>query len=73
MASVIEPVIIVQGGAGGTAISDSRLEEVQRGIKDAVRAGYTLLQKGKSALDAVEAAVCRLEDHENFNAGRYLI
>ena len=36
----------------------------------AVEAGYDLLSRGASALDAVEAAVTLLEDDDTFDAGR---
>jgi beta-aspartyl-peptidase (threonine type) len=40
------------------------------GVRNALAAGYALLEKGGSALDAVEAAVVVLEDDETFDAGR---
>ncbi len=39
------------------------------GVKAAVLAGYEVLRKGGSALDAVEAAVRVLEDLPVFDAG----
>ena len=36
----------------------------------ALAAGYTLLERGASAVDAVEAAVAVMEDDETFDAGR---
>ncbi len=61
--------IVVHGGAGGT-ITAERVEAVQVGCREATLAGWRILQEGGSALDAVEAAVCVLEDNPNFNAGR---
>jgi beta-aspartyl-peptidase (threonine type) len=40
------------------------------GVRNALAAGYALLAKGASAVDAVEAAVAVLEDDETFDAGR---
>jgi beta-aspartyl-peptidase (threonine type) len=40
------------------------------GVRNALAAGYALLAKGASAVDAVEAAVAILEDDETFDAGR---
>ena len=40
------------------------------GIANALAAGYTLLERGASAVDAVEAAVAVMEDDETFDAGR---
>lgn len=59
--------IIVHGGAGDVAAE--RHEAVQAGCKEAALAGYTILQAGGSALDAVEAAVRALEDNPEYNAG----
>ncbi|XP_060521354.1 isoaspartyl peptidase/L-asparaginase [Cylas formicarius] len=63
----MEPVILVHGGAGD--IPDSRVRPKIDGNRNAVQAGYAVLQNGGSALDAVEAAVKRMEDDEAFNAG----
>jgi beta-aspartyl-peptidase (threonine type) len=59
--------IIVHGGAG--TLTPERLEITQEGCKEAVLIGWHMLQRGGSALDAVEAAVQALEDNPNFNAG----
>jgi beta-aspartyl-peptidase (threonine type) len=61
----------VHGGAGPDSdfIKQQRAE-YEEGLKKALTAGYRLLEKGGTALDAVEAAVCSLEDNELFNAGR---
>lgn len=60
--------ILVHGGAGPKA-----QDEVGRAAEDgclaAAQAGHALLVNGKSALDAVEAAVRVLEDDPQFNAG----
>jgi beta-aspartyl-peptidase (threonine type) len=42
----------------------------RRGLEAALVAGWTLLRDGATALDAVERAVCVLEDNPLFNAGR---
>jgi beta-aspartyl-peptidase (threonine type) len=44
--------------------------EYRGGLETALREGWTILQKGGSSLDAVEAAVASLEDFPLFNAGR---
>jgi beta-aspartyl-peptidase (threonine type) len=61
------PSIIVHGGAGA-ALGDA--DEFRPGVRAAVGAGWAVLAAGGRALDAVEAAVRSLEDHERFNAGR---
>jgi L-asparaginase / beta-aspartyl-peptidase len=62
------PVLLVHGGAW--AIPDDMIEAHQRGISNALAAGYALLDKRASATDAVEAAVAVLEDDDTFDAGR---
>lgn len=61
--------IIVHGGAGNygdDSIANKRIKEI---ISFAVEQGYAILEKGGSALDAVETAVRILEDSPLFNAG----
>ncbi|MBX5484307.1 MAG: isoaspartyl peptidase/L-asparaginase [Myxococcaceae bacterium] len=60
--------IIVHGGAG-PARSDDDAEAARQGCLLAARAGYAVLARGGSALDAVEEAVRTLEDDPQFNAG----
>lgn len=63
----MKPIIIVHGGAGD--IPTSRVQGKLDGVKLAVRAGHEILNKGGTALDAVEAAVVSMEKDEYFNAG----
>lgn len=41
-----------------------------RGVRNALAAGWRVLERGGAALDAVEAAVVVMEDDETFDAGR---
>ena len=59
--------IIVHGGAG--ALDADRIPRCRMGCELAARAGHAVLERGGSALDAVEAAVRVLEDDPEFNAG----
>jgi len=43
------------------------------GVSAAVRAGYHILNRGGSALDAVEAAVVEMENNPIFNAGDFCL
>ena len=61
--------LVVHGGASGV-LKEERHDEVIAGIEKAFRAGEAVLEVGGSALDAVCAAVCVLEDEPVFNAGR---
>ncbi len=49
---------------------DDAVAAHEDGIAHALSAGYTLLEQGASAVDAVEAAVAVMEDDETFDAGR---
>jgi L-asparaginase / beta-aspartyl-peptidase len=62
------PVLLIHGGAW--AMPDDVVEAHENGIANALAAGYTLLEMGESAVDAVEAAVAVMEDDEAFDAGR---
>lgn len=64
--------IAIHGGAG-TILKSSMTDELQKqyeaALENALDAGYAILEKGGSSLDAVEAAVMVLEDFPLFNAG----
>jgi beta-aspartyl-peptidase (threonine type) len=62
------PILLVHGGAW--AIPAEAAGAHQNGVRQALEAGYDLLARGGSALDAVEAAVTVLEDDPTFDAGR---
>jgi beta-aspartyl-peptidase (threonine type) len=62
------PVLVVHGGAW--AIPDDMVEAHLNGVRNASTAGWRTLERGGSALDAVEEAVVVLEDDETFDAGR---
>jgi len=66
-------VLTIHGGAG-TILKSSMTAEKEAAyhaaLDEALKAGYTLLEKGKPAVDAVRAAVVALEDNVLFNAGR---
>ncbi|MCP2045802.1 isoaspartyl peptidase/L-asparaginase family protein [Pontibacter sp. HSC-36F09] len=65
--------IAIHGGAG-TITPASMTPELEEAYKQALlhalEQGYQVLEKGGSALDAVEIAVVLLEDSPLFNAGR---
>jgi len=60
--------LIVHGGAWH--IPDDLAEASVNGVRNAARKGFSVLSKGGSAVDAVEAAVRVLEDDPSFDAGR---
>jgi beta-aspartyl-peptidase (threonine type) len=63
-----QPVLLIHGGAW--AMPDDAVVAHEDGIANALAAGYALLERGASAVDAVEAAVAVMEDDETFDAGR---
>lgn len=65
--------LAVHGGAGTIlkGLMTAQLEaEYRGGLENALRTGWCVLEKGGSALDAVEKTVVELEDFPLFNAGR---
>ena len=65
--------IVIHGGAG--VIEPSRMTAAKEasyraGLAAALDAGYAVLERGGSSLDAVTAAVRIMEDDPQFNAGR---
>lgn len=64
---------MIHGGAGTIVPEDMtpELEEAYKeGLNDALEAGYAVLEKGGSAINAVKAAIVTLEDNILFNAGK---
>lgn len=69
----VNPVLVIHGGAGTILKSQLTPEKeaaYKAGLTMALQKGYDTLQKGGSALDAVEVAVRILEDNPLFNAGK---
>ena len=62
------PVLVVHGGAW--AIPDDMVEAHLQGVRAAAMVGWRVLERGGSALEAVEEAVVVMEDDETFDAGR---
>ncbi len=65
--------LAVHGGAGTidqASLTPERRAAYRAGLARALDAGHAILADGGTALDAVTAAVCALEDEPLFNAGR---
>ena len=65
--------LVIHGGAGTLVkglMTSEKEAEYTKALEQALAKGYALLEQGKSAMDAVEAAVISLEDTPLFNAGR---
>ena len=75
-ALAIEPrplAIAIHGGAGvidPAKMTPQSAASYRAGLAAALDAGYAILERGGSSLDAVTAAVRTLEDDPQFNAGR---
>jgi beta-aspartyl-peptidase (threonine type) len=63
-----KPVLLVHGGAW--AIPDDQVAAHLNGVRNASAAGWKVLARGGTAVEAVEAAVVVLEDDETFDAGK---
>lgn len=65
--------LAIHGGAG-TILKEDMTPELEAayldGLKQALHAGFAVLEQGGSALNAVKAATVILEDNVLFNAGR---
>lgn len=66
-------VLVIHGGAG-TILKENMTPETEQAfihaLSASLKAGYALLQQGKSSQEAVEAAVMVMEDSPLFNAGK---
>ena len=63
-----DPVLVIHGGAW--AMPDDMVDAHIHGVTNALAAGWRVLERGGTALDAVEEAVVIMEDDETFDAGR---
>jgi L-asparaginase / beta-aspartyl-peptidase len=65
--------IAIHGGAGTITrkmMTPDKEEAYTQALQGAIDGGYSILERGGTALDAVATAVTWLEDHPLFNAGR---
>jgi beta-aspartyl-peptidase (threonine type) len=65
--------IAIHGGAGTilrSIMTPEKETAYKKALEDAIVAGETILKKGGSSLNAVEAAIRTLEDNPLFNAGK---
>jgi isoaspartyl peptidase/L-asparaginase-like protein (Ntn-hydrolase superfamily) len=64
------PTIIVHGGAGDWPKNKHAIGLA--GVRKAATRGFRILRQGRSAIQAVEAAVIEMEDNPIFNARKGL-
>lgn len=65
--------LVIHGGAGvieRAAMTPEREAEYRAALNRALQAGYTVLDHGGTALEAVTAAINLMEDNPLFNAGK---
>ncbi len=65
--------LVIHGGAGNItpAIMNKEQEkQYEIGLKDALNSGYKVLSGGGTAMEAIVAAICIMEDNPIFNAGK---
>ncbi len=69
-----KPIALAIHGGAGTINRDKMTpaieQEYRAKLQEALKAGYSILQRGGTALDAVQAAVIVMEDSPLFNAGK---
>ena len=69
----VEYAIVIHGGAG-TILKKNMSDEMENAyiqkMEEAINAGYSILEKNGSSIDAVEATIKILENSELFNAGK---
>ena len=69
-----QPIALaIHGGAGTidrSVLGEAQEAAIRADLEAALDAGYTLLNEGGAALDAVTAVVTLLEDSPHFNAGK---
>jgi L-asparaginase / beta-aspartyl-peptidase len=68
-----QPVLVIHGGAGAmprAEMSAEKEKQYRAGLSAALDAGFAILERGGSSLDAVIEVVRILEDDPQFNAGR---
>ncbi len=67
--------LVIHGGAG-TIMKEDMTPELesayQEGLRDALNAGFAVLEEGGSAVNAVKAAIVIMEDNILFNAGPWI-
>src|SRR5437660_9444913 len=63
-----KPILVVHGGAW--AMPDDVIAAHENGVRNALSAGWKILERGGSSLAAIEAAVMVMEEDDTFDAGR---
>ncbi|MCO6463449.1 MAG: isoaspartyl peptidase/L-asparaginase [Saprospiraceae bacterium] len=66
-----EYVLVIHGGAGVLESAPADIQaKYHNGLREALLAGEAVLKSGGSAIDAIVAAITKMEDNPLFNAGK---
>ena len=70
--AAVAPVLVIHGGAGVIRhdMTPAKEKAIRAAMTEALQHGHAELQAGKSAVDAVTAALVVLENDPDFNAGK---
>lgn len=66
-------VLVIHGGAGGPSqgsMPEEKEQQYKEKLSEALTVGTSILEKGGSSMDAVEAVILFMEDCPLFNAGK---
>ncbi|MCR6591132.1 isoaspartyl peptidase/L-asparaginase family protein [Campylobacter insulaenigrae] len=70
LAKNFEPVIVIHGGTSGLGLTEEEFIKREKVMKESLKAGQNILEKGGSSVDAVIAAIKVMENSPEFNAGK---
>ncbi|MCV3470719.1 isoaspartyl peptidase/L-asparaginase family protein [Campylobacter sp. CNRCH_2015_0814] len=65
-----EPIIVIHGGTSDLGLTKEEFAKREKVMKESLKAGQSILEKGGSSVDAVIAAIKVMEDSPEFNAGK---
>ena len=65
-----KPIIVIHGGTSGLGLTKEEFAKREKVMKESLKAGQSILEKGGSSVDAVIAAIKVMEDSPEFNAGK---
>lgn len=70
LAKDFKPIIVIHGGTSGLGLTKEEFAKREKVMKESLKAGQSILEKGGSSVDAVIAAIKVMEDSPEFNAGK---
>ncbi|EAI3912885.1 isoaspartyl peptidase/L-asparaginase [Campylobacter lari] len=70
LAKDFKPIIVIHGGTSGLGLTKEEFAKREKVMKESLKAGQSILEKGGSSVDAVITAIKVMEDSPEFNAGK---